>query len=79
MFKTADFFFNKRLVTNWLTRHKQQQISKESFQARTRTMESYLPNWMDATENEKENESGQSQIHETALTKKLTVLELRTR
>lgn len=42
-------------------------------------MESYLPNWMDATENEKENESGQSQIHETALTKKLTVLELRTR
>ena len=34
---------------------------------------------MDATENEKENESGQSQIHETALTKKLTVLELRTR
>ena len=25
---------------------------------------------MEATENEKENESGQSQIHETALTKK---------
>ena len=44
-------------------------------------MESYLPNWIDATENEKENESGQSQIqiHKTALTKKLTVLELRTR
>lgn len=34
---------------------------------------------MAATEKEKENESGQSQIHETAVTKKLTVLELRSR
>ena len=42
-------------------------------------MESYLPNWMDATENEKENESGQSQVHKTALTKQLTVLELMSR
>lgn len=42
-------------------------------------MESYLPNWRDATEKEKESESGQSQIHETVLTKKLTGLELGTR
>ena len=32
---------------------------------------------MDAKEKEKENESGQSQIHETPLTKQLTVLERR--